>query len=74
MDDLNARAWFGIASLAVAMALVLFLSAGTIDYWQAWVYLGVFFGASISITVRNYAVRGRRQQAQWQRRFQISVK
>jgi protein-S-isoprenylcysteine O-methyltransferase Ste14 len=50
-DSLNTRAWFGIASLAVAMALVLFLSAWTIDYWQAWVYLGVFFGASIPITL-----------------------
>ena len=49
-DSLNLRAWFGIASLAVAMALVLFLSAWTIDYWQAWVYLAVFFGASIPIT------------------------
>src|SRR5215472_14679622 len=50
-DSLNARAWFGIAFLAVAMALVLFLSAWTIDYWQAWVYLAVFFGASIPITL-----------------------
>ena len=50
-DSLNTRAWFGIASLAVAMALVLFLSAWTIDYWQAWVYLGVFFGASIPMTL-----------------------
>src|SRR5215472_7845424 len=51
MDTLNARAWFGIACLAATMALVLFLPAGTIAYWQAWVYLGVFFGASIPITV-----------------------
>jgi protein-S-isoprenylcysteine O-methyltransferase Ste14 len=50
-DSLNTRAWFGIASLAGAMALILFLSAWTIDYWQAWVYLGVFFGASIPITL-----------------------
>lgn len=51
MDDLNRKAWFGIASLAAAMALVLFLCAWTIDYWQAWLYLAIFFGASISITV-----------------------
>jgi protein-S-isoprenylcysteine O-methyltransferase Ste14 len=50
-DSLNTRAWFGIACLAVAMALVLFLSASTIDYWQAWAYLAVFFGASIPITL-----------------------
>jgi hypothetical protein len=50
-DSLNTRAWFGIVSLAVAMALVIFPFAWTIDYWQVWVYLGVFFGASIPITV-----------------------
>ncbi len=32
------------------MALLLFLPAGTIRYWQAWVYLGIFFGASSLIT------------------------
>jgi protein-S-isoprenylcysteine O-methyltransferase Ste14 len=51
MKDLNVRAWFGIAFLAVVMALVLFVSAGTTGYWEAWVYLGVFFGASILITI-----------------------
>lgn len=49
--SLNAKAWFGIAWLAVAMSLILFLSAWTIDYWQAWVYLGIFLGSSILITV-----------------------
>jgi len=49
--SLNTRSWFGMAFLAVVMALVLFLSAWTIDYWQAWVYLGIFFGASIPITI-----------------------
>jgi len=68
-DSLNARAWFGIAFLAVAMALVLFLSAWTIDYWQAWVYLGVFFGASIPITV--YLMKNNR--ALLRRRFWSSV-
>jgi protein-S-isoprenylcysteine O-methyltransferase Ste14 len=33
------------------MGLLLFLSAGTFRYWQAWVYLGVFFGASVLITL-----------------------
>src|SRR5215469_10198596 len=66
-NSLNTRAWFGIAFLAVAMALVLFLSAWTIDYWQAWVYLGIFFGASILITVylmkNNPALLRRRLKA-----------
>jgi len=33
------------------MAALLFLTAGTIRYWQAWVYLAVFFGASFLITL-----------------------
>jgi protein-S-isoprenylcysteine O-methyltransferase Ste14 len=33
------------------MALVLFLIAGTVRYWQAWVYLGLFFGGSSLVTL-----------------------
>ena len=33
------------------MGLLLFLIAGTVHYWQAWVYLAVFFGASLWITI-----------------------
>lgn len=33
------------------MGLLLFLTAGTVHYWQAWVYLAVFFGASLWITI-----------------------
>jgi protein-S-isoprenylcysteine O-methyltransferase Ste14 len=33
------------------MGLVLFLTAGTVHYWQGWVYLAVFFGASLWITI-----------------------
>jgi protein-S-isoprenylcysteine O-methyltransferase Ste14 len=32
------------------MGLLLFLPAGTVRYWQAWVYLSVFFGASALLT------------------------
>ncbi len=49
--SVNARAWAGIGFLAVTMGLVLFLPAGTIRWWEAWVYLGVFFGESIPITM-----------------------
>jgi protein-S-isoprenylcysteine O-methyltransferase Ste14 len=48
--SLSARAWIGLTFLAVVMVLVLFVSAGTVHYWEAWFYLGVFFGASILIT------------------------
>ena len=50
-NNLNTKAWLGIGFLAIAMGLVLFLPAGTAQYWQAWVFLVVFFGASILITV-----------------------
>ena len=50
VTSLSARAWIGLAFLAVVMALVLFVSAGTVHYWEAWFYLGVFFGASILTT------------------------
>jgi len=50
MNNLNMKAWFGIGFLAAAMGVLLFLTAGTVFYWQGWGYLAVFFGASISIT------------------------
>lgn len=51
MASLRTRAWLGFACLAVAMGLLLFVPAGTIQYWQAWAYLVIFFGASLLITV-----------------------
>jgi protein-S-isoprenylcysteine O-methyltransferase Ste14 len=37
----KAKIWLEAIAFSVLIALALFLSAGTIDYWQAWVYLGV---------------------------------
>jgi protein-S-isoprenylcysteine O-methyltransferase Ste14 len=51
MTHLNARAWLALAILAVAMGLLLFGTAGTLRYWQAWVYLAVFLGASVMTTL-----------------------
>lgn len=50
MTHLALRAWFALAALAVVMGLLLFIPAGTLSYWQAWVYLGIFFGASALTT------------------------
>jgi protein-S-isoprenylcysteine O-methyltransferase Ste14 len=33
------------------MGLLLFLPAGTVHYWQAWVYLSIFSGASVLTTL-----------------------
>jgi protein-S-isoprenylcysteine O-methyltransferase Ste14 len=35
----------------LAMAALLFIPAGTLAYWQAWVFIAVFAGASSAITV-----------------------
>jgi protein-S-isoprenylcysteine O-methyltransferase Ste14 len=51
MGNLNARAWVSLAVLAVLMALLLFVPAGTIRYWQAWGYLTTFVGASVLTTL-----------------------
>jgi protein-S-isoprenylcysteine O-methyltransferase Ste14 len=50
MTTVNARAWLSLAVLAVVMGLLLFLSAGTVHYCQAWIYLLLFFGLSAVIT------------------------
>jgi protein-S-isoprenylcysteine O-methyltransferase Ste14 len=48
---LNARAWLAVAALALVMGALLFVAAGTVQYWQAWVYLSVFVGASALTTL-----------------------
>jgi protein-S-isoprenylcysteine O-methyltransferase Ste14 len=51
MTNLNIRAARSLVTGAVAMAGLLFLSAGTLDYWQAWVFIAVFVVASAATTV-----------------------
>src|SRR5215510_351974 len=51
MKSLEAKAWLALVILAAAMALLLFVPAGTIRYWQAWVYLAIFTGASALTTL-----------------------
>jgi protein-S-isoprenylcysteine O-methyltransferase Ste14 len=50
VTSLALRAWFALLLLAVVMGLLLFMPAGTTSYWQGWVYLGIFFGASALTT------------------------
>jgi protein-S-isoprenylcysteine O-methyltransferase Ste14 len=51
MQKLNAKAWFALAVLTTVMGLLLFIPAGTVHYWQAWVYLSIFTGASALTTL-----------------------
>ena len=39
------------AKLTVVMALLVFVPAGTVHYWQAWVYLAIFAGVSALTTL-----------------------
>lgn len=40
-----------IGAVIIIFGLVLFVSAGTIHYWQAWLYLAVYAGASLLISL-----------------------
>jgi protein-S-isoprenylcysteine O-methyltransferase Ste14 len=51
MATLKVRAWLSLAALAAVMGLLLFGSAGTLRYAQAWLYLLLFFGLSAAITL-----------------------
>jgi len=51
MNSLNIRALRSSLLGTVVMAVLLFLPAGTFNYWQAWVFMGVFVGASAAMTV-----------------------
>lgn len=50
------RAFLGLLFLILVLAVALFVSAGSVGYWQAWVYLGVFGSCTVVITgwlIRN---------------------
>src|SRR4030095_6522708 len=51
MATLKTRTWSKLAVLVIVMGLLLFVPAGTLLYWQAWVYLSIFGGASVLITL-----------------------
>jgi protein-S-isoprenylcysteine O-methyltransferase Ste14 len=51
MNSLDARVWLGLLWLTVAMAVLIFVPAGTIRYWQAWTFLGIYVGASILVVL-----------------------
>lgn len=55
MKNLNTKAWLCVATLAIVTALLLFIPAGTLRYWQAWAYLLIFTGASALMTL--YLIR-----------------
>lgn len=50
MTALEKNAYGRLLPFMIAVAAVLFVAAWTIDYWQAWAFLLVFFGSSFAIT------------------------
>jgi protein-S-isoprenylcysteine O-methyltransferase Ste14 len=51
MRTLAAKASLGLMILIVVMAALLFIAAGTLDYWQAWIFLAVYFACSVAISL-----------------------
>jgi protein-S-isoprenylcysteine O-methyltransferase Ste14 len=61
------KAALGLANLVILLALLLFAAAGSIRWVQGWVFLGLFFGSSLVITLylarKDPALLQRRTQA-----------
>ena len=51
MNPLHKKAWRALAIMFVITAALLFLTAGTLHYWEAWLFLAVYFAASIAVTL-----------------------
>lgn len=51
MKGIWSRSALGLAALALIMALLLFLPAWSLGWWQAWLYWLIFLGASLLVTL-----------------------
>src|SRR6476620_6040839 len=51
MSNLIIKTILGFAFLMLVLAIALFVPAGSLNYWQGWVYLAVFAGCTILITL-----------------------
>ena len=51
MTKLHHKALAAVLGVLIAMAILLFVPAGTITYWQAWVFLAVYGVCSLAITL-----------------------
>jgi len=67
MTSLATRALAATAGLFMVMALLLFVPPRTIDWWQAWLFLAVYFAGSIVLMLdllkRDPALLERRMKA-----------
>jgi protein-S-isoprenylcysteine O-methyltransferase Ste14 len=51
MNTLHLKALIGLLLLFIAMAALVFVPAGTFDYWQAWAFLVVYFASSLVLSL-----------------------
>jgi protein-S-isoprenylcysteine O-methyltransferase Ste14 len=51
MKSPKGKLWLGLVVTFVLMGFALFLAAGTLSYWQAWVFLGVIVVSSVIVTL-----------------------
>jgi hypothetical protein len=51
MSPLNVKAFARLLFLLLVMSALLFIPAGTMDYWQAWAFLAVYFASAFAITL-----------------------
>ena len=51
MSRLAIKALLSVFILAIVMGLIIFVAAGTVNYWTAWVYLAIFTIASLLTTI-----------------------
>ncbi len=66
MDVLHLRAFIGLLILVLVMVALIFGAAGTLHFWQGWLFLACYFSASIVITLylarRDPALLARRMR------------
>jgi protein-S-isoprenylcysteine O-methyltransferase Ste14 len=51
MNQLNIKAFAGMLQLAIVLGLTIFLPAWTLDYWQAWILVAIFFACTLAVTL-----------------------
>ena len=51
MKALNKKVFTGFLQLFIGLAVLLFLPAWTLDYWQAWIFLAVYSLSVLAVTL-----------------------
>jgi protein-S-isoprenylcysteine O-methyltransferase Ste14 len=51
MNDLNRKALDGLLQFLIVLALLIFLPAWTLRYWQGWAFLAVFSASILAVTL-----------------------